>query len=87
MTLRSLGMCTEASRLAEEAIDHASRTEHVPTIAYAYLHAAFFAMLHHDHVRCGAYVRIYLDLAREHMMHEGLANGVFHDGWVRWHTG
>ncbi len=55
MTLWPLGMCAEASRLVEEAIDHASRTEHVPTIAYAYLHAAFFAMLRHDHVRCATF--------------------------------
>jgi hypothetical protein len=30
-----LGMCKEASRFVEEAIAHASRTEHVPTMAYA----------------------------------------------------
>ena len=87
MTLWPLGMCKEASGFVDEAINHASHTEHVPTIAYAYLHAAFFAMLRRDHMKCGIYVRIYLDLAREHMMPLWLANGVLHDGWVRWHTG
>jgi predicted ATPase len=87
MTLWPLGMCGEASRFVEDAITHASRTEHIPTIAYAYLHAAFFAMLRHDHLACGGYTGVYLDLAREHMMPLWLANGVFHDGWVRWHSG
>jgi hypothetical protein len=35
MPLWLLGMCKEASRFVEEAIAHASRTEHVPTMAYA----------------------------------------------------
>jgi predicted ATPase len=87
MTLWPLGMCDEASRFIEETIAKASRTEHVPTIAYAYLHAAFFEMLRHDHVRCGSYVQAYLNLAREHAMSLWLANGAFHSGWVRWQAG
>ncbi|HEX4172528.1 MAG TPA: hypothetical protein VHY82_08625, partial [Acetobacteraceae bacterium] len=87
MTLWPFGMREHATRYVEEAIACASRTEHVPTIAYVYVHAAFFEMMRHDPLRCGSYVRVYLDLAREHVIPLWIANGIFHDGWVRWHTG
>jgi class 3 adenylate cyclase/predicted ATPase len=87
MTLWPLGECREASHYVEDAVSHALHTEHVPTIAYAYLHAAFFAMLRRDPLSCDRYVKGYLDLAHEHMMPLWLANGVFQDGWIRWHAG
>ena len=87
MTLWQLGIGDGAQRLAEETITYALRTGHIPTIAYAYLHGSFFEMVRHDHLRCGQLVRIYLDLAREHGMPLWLANGAFHEGWVRWHAG
>jgi class 3 adenylate cyclase/predicted ATPase len=87
MTLWPLGTGHDARRLVEKIIAHALRTEHIPTIAYAYLHGAFFEMMRRDHRRGAAYVRSHLDLAREHGMPMWLAYGTFHEGWLRWHDG
>jgi predicted ATPase len=51
------------------------------------MHASAFEMMRGDHVKCGSYVRAYCDLAREHGMPMWLANGVFQEGWLRWHEG
>ena len=87
MTLWPLGIGDGAKRMAEEAIAHALRTDHVPTIAYAYPHGAVFEMMRRDHVRSAPYLQAYLELAREHGMPMWLAFGVFHEGWLRWHVG
>jgi class 3 adenylate cyclase/predicted ATPase len=86
LTLWPLGIGSPAGHL-EQAITHAVRTEHVPTLAYAYLHAAFFQMMRRDHVRSAPPLRAYLELAREHAMPMWLAFGTFHEGWLLWHAG
>ena len=86
LTLWPLGIGSPAGHL-DQAITHAVRTEHVPTLAYAYLHAAFFQMMRRDHVRSASPLRAYLDLAREHGMPMWLAFGSFHEGWLLWHAG
>src|SRR6185437_9991447 len=60
---------------------------HIPTIAYAYLHAALFELIRRDHLRSAPHVRAYVDLAREHVMPMWTANGAFHEAWVRWRAG
>ena len=86
LTLWPLGIGSPSGHL-DQAITHAVRTEHVPTLAYAYLHAAFFQMMRRDHVRSASPLRAYLDLAREHGMPMWLAFGSFHEGWLLWHAG
>jgi predicted ATPase len=86
MTLWPLGIENPTGRL-DQAVAHAVGTEHVPTLAYAYLHAAFFQMMRRDHVRSAPPLRAYLDLAREHGMPMWLAFGTFHEGWLLWHAG
>jgi predicted ATPase len=86
LTLWPLGIGSPSGHL-EQAVTHAISTEHVPTLAYAYLHAAFFQMMRRDHVRSAAPLRAYLDLAREHGMPMWLAFGAFHEGWLLWHAG
>ena len=80
LTLWPLGICDGAHRMAEETIARALRTEHIPTIAYAYPHGAVFEMMRRDHVKSAPYLRAYLELAREHGMPMWLAFGTFHEG-------
>jgi predicted ATPase len=82
-----LGIGEGARRLIEEAIAHALKIKHIPTIAYAYVHAAIFEQMRRDRLRCMPYVQAYLDIAREHGMPQWLAVGAFHEGWVRWDAG
>jgi predicted ATPase len=87
MTMWPLGSARRARRFAAEAVSHALRTKHVPTIAYAYLHASLFEMMRRDLRRSCPYVRAYLNLAREHVMPLWIVNGAFHEGWSRWRAG
>jgi predicted ATPase len=59
MTMWPLGSARRARRFAAEAVSHALRTKHVPTIAYAYLHASLFEMMRRDLRRSCPYVRAY----------------------------
>ena len=86
MTLWPLGIGSPSGHL-EQAITHAVRTEHVPTLVYTYLHAAVFHIMRRDHERSAPLLRLYLELAREHGMPTFLAFGAFHEGWLLWHTG
>ncbi len=82
LTLWPLGVGQGACGFLDRAITHAVGTKHVPTIAYAWLHASMFEMIRRDWLRSGPFVRAYLDLAREHAMPMYLLYGAFHEGWL-----
>ena len=86
ISLWAIGSETAAARF-DDAVAHALRTEHVPTIAYTHLHGGFFEMLRRDRARSAVHLHAYLGLAREHIMPTWLAYGAFHEGWLRWHSG
>jgi class 3 adenylate cyclase/predicted ATPase len=87
MTLWPLGSAHCARRFAAETVTHALQTKHVPTTAYAYLHASLFELMRRDRRKSDPYVRAYLRLAREHVMPMWLSNGAFHESWLRWRAG
>jgi predicted ATPase len=83
----SLGETDQARLLAEKAVTHAIHSKQLPTIAYAYVHAAVFEMMRRDHLRSVSHAETLVGLAREHRMPLYLAFGTFHRGWAMWHAG
>jgi class 3 adenylate cyclase/predicted ATPase len=83
MALWSSGVLDRARSLHEGAVHHALRTMHVPTISYAYGHAAVFEMIRRDRVRVAPHLEALLALTREHVIPVWIAFGAFQDGWVR----
>ena len=86
-TLWSLGVGEDAHGFLKKAVCHALATKHIPTIAYAYLHASLFEMMRRNWRGSDPHLRAYLELAREHVMPMWLAYGAFHEGWLQWHGG
>jgi class 3 adenylate cyclase/predicted ATPase len=83
MVLWPLGLLECAGSLHEEAVQHALRTKHVPTISYAYAHAVIFEMIRRDRVRVAPHLESLLGVAREHAMPLFIAFGTFQDGWTQ----
>jgi class 3 adenylate cyclase/predicted ATPase len=83
LVLWSLGAHDRAVMLIEEAVTHALETKHIPTIAYAYAHAATFDAMRRDRGRAAPRVQACLSLAREYGLSVWLAFCTFHEGWLQ----
>jgi tetratricopeptide (TPR) repeat protein len=68
LALWPLGEVDRARAVAEDAIALATRSEHVPTLAYAHYHKAWFEMVRGDPIRSKLHADATMVLARKHDM-------------------
>ena len=82
-----LGEIDYSRRLSEDALAHARRLAHVPTMAYTYSVISMAEPLKRDAVGALRLADDALRLAREHGMPLYIAFGMFFRGWGRWYSG
>jgi class 3 adenylate cyclase/predicted ATPase len=82
MALWSLGVLDCASSLNKQAVIHALETAHIPTISYAYAHAATFETIRRNRSAATPHVEALFVIAREHGILVWVAFGTFHEGWL-----
>jgi class 3 adenylate cyclase/predicted ATPase len=82
-----LGDIDYSRRQAEDAVAHAIRIGHVPTMAFAHSIISVAEAMSRDAARALRRADDALGLAREHGMPLYIAIGTFFHGWGRWHSG
>jgi predicted ATPase len=86
-TLWLLGDVDCARRLVDEAVEYASSTGHVQTIAYVHIQAATFEMSRRNAERARAHADRGLILAKEHGLNLWLAYAAAERGWADYRLG
>jgi predicted ATPase len=87
LALWPLGEIDRARRVAEEGIALATRSGHVPTLAYAYFHKCLLECMRGDAARSLPHAEALLGLCREHNMQSWAPTAGLVCGWARWHLG
>jgi class 3 adenylate cyclase/predicted ATPase len=86
-TLWLLGDVDRGRRLVDEAVERASSTGHVQTIAYVHIQAATFEMSRRNAERARAHANRGLTLAKEHGLNLWLAYAAAERGWADYRMG
>jgi class 3 adenylate cyclase/predicted ATPase len=73
----------DSRHFVDEAIAHAVRTAHNPTIASVYVNALAFALARRDRSNSGLYARTLRDLAHDHGLTAYVPYVGFCEGWLR----
>jgi class 3 adenylate cyclase/predicted ATPase len=87
LVLYPLGEVDRARSLAEEGLELARRSGHIPSIAYGHFHMGLLEALRRDPARALPHAEAQFDLGREHGLLLWLPVGTFLRGWARWHAG
>jgi class 3 adenylate cyclase/predicted ATPase len=83
LVLWPLGFLERASSLIGATVVHASKTGHIPTIAFAYAYAATFEMMRRDRRGAAPHLEAMLGVAREYGIPLWVAFGTFGEGWLQ----
>lgn len=81
--LLPLGDAERATRLAQEAVDRAQQSGHIPTVAISHYYACLLAAISRDPGGALPHAEALVSLASKHAIPHGLARGKFLLGWAR----
>ncbi len=84
LALWPLGDVDGARRLIDEALAMATRTGHVPTVAWAQFHACLFEIIRGDAMRSLPYADKLFELCGEFALGIWMEASVFLKGWSQW---